>query len=275
VKTRKSAGILLFATLIVIALAVGIGYARQPRQVTDSDGVYSLKAPLFASVANAESGAIDLEIGEKLDEEAGMSAYFKSPDVINLNQVRGQFRTIETETADYIIGSVPVAGYLESADPHVYVHRDGWILAYYMRSDPISKIIDAKAQSITTTKLKNVVAAMAGAAGAPFTDATYYDFRYPNATHMMLIAEHEDNGNDYTVQLPSTYGYFESGWALRTGYCCSWYFRLDGVNLPASGSDLSGVAYGSITAAQLLPDVTHTVVIYNEWAAMVVLYRVP
>jgi hypothetical protein len=268
-KIRKVYSFLVVSLLLVI---LSFAYVNKPTTLAANDNALRLEAPRFVNVARADSS--DLDIGSYLDDEAGISAWYQSPDAINLSQVRDQFRTIETETADYIIGSVPVPGYRETADPHVYVHRDGWILAYYMRSDTIGKIVDAGASSITTTKLKNVVAAMAGAADAPFTDATYYDFRYPNATHMMLIAESYSNGNDFTVQLPSTYGYFERGWAINDFGGGVWYFRLDGVNLSSTGSDMSNVAYGSITAAQLLPDVTHTVSV-DDWGAMVILYRVP
>ena len=65
-------------------------------------------------------------------DEAGISAYFKSASPIALADVRGVFRVIEVETADYIIGSVPVPDYRGEYDAHVYVHREGWFVAYYL-----------------------------------------------------------------------------------------------------------------------------------------------
>ena len=56
-------------------------------------------------VARAETGAIS----SFLDDEAGISAYFDASATIDLNDVRSLFRTIEVETADYIIGSIPVS----------------------------------------------------------------------------------------------------------------------------------------------------------------------
>jgi hypothetical protein len=85
----------------------------------------------------------------------------------------------------------------------------------------------------------------------------------------MLIAEDEANGNDFTIQLPSAYEYFERGWASSRAWV-----TLDGTSLSASGHDILYVPYGSITASQLSPDATHTVAVY-EWGAMVILYRVP
>jgi len=269
-------GSLLLATLILSFTLV-----NKPTQSTNRDNIFRLQAPPFVSAASAATAPADVDIGTLLDEEAGISAWFQAPDLINLSQVRGQFRTIETETDDYIIGSVPVPDHVEHFDVHVYVHRDGWILAYYLRSDPTSKIVDVKGMTINTTKLKTVVAAVAGAAGAPFADVTYYDFRYPNATNMMLIAEDKNNGNDFTIQLPSSFGYFERGWALYAG--CTWTppptFRVDGTNKVGQATWNGGCAYyGVLTASELLPDTTHTVVVDGYqygYGVLVITYRVP
>lgn len=266
----------LFRVCIVVLVcsAIGVlGWAYRARQSALPNGAFALKAPAFVGVAHAEGDAAAVDIGAQLDQEAGISAYFKSPDAITLSQVRGQFRTIETETADYIIGSVGVPNHTENFDAHVYVHKTGWILAYYLRVDPVSKIIDVYGSTINTTKLKTVVAAVASAAGAPFTDVTYYDFRYPNATHMLFVAEDYNNGHEFTIQLPSIYGYFERGWALNNFGGQSAYFQLDGVNLTATWSG-NAMYYGTITASQLLPDVSHTVVI-DDYGILVIVYRVP
>ena len=76
----------------------------------------TLKAPPFVSVAKAADAAVTSTISD----EAGISAYFQTPSPITLSSVRGKFRTIELETTDYIIGSVPLKDYPESYDVHVY-----------------------------------------------------------------------------------------------------------------------------------------------------------
>jgi len=240
--------------------------------MASSPQAISLIAPALASVNN--QGAVAEAIGQKLDTEAGISAYFKSPDPIALSQVRPMFRTIETETTDYILGSIGIPNYAEEHfDAHVYVHKSGWILAYYLRDDPISKIVDSRAQTINTTKLNNVVAAVASTAGSPFTSATHYDFRYPNATNMMMVAEHYANGSEFTVKMPASYGYFERGWALQDITCCNADFRLNGVDLQQQYVE-NGAMYGSISASELLPDLTHTIWVY-DYGVLIVIYRVP
>ena len=208
----------LIRTLSVVAITVSLmfipGLTRQPEPLVGAGQSLRLEAPTFVRTAYAQEHPDAFDLGAYLDQEAGISAYYKSASAITLSQVRSTFRTIETETADYIIGSVAVTNYAEeNFDAHVYVHKTGWILAYYLKTDPVSKIIDVRGQTINATKLKAVISIVAGAAGAPFTDVTYYDFRYPNATNMLFVAEDDNNGNSFTITVPSTYGYFERGWA--------------------------------------------------------------
>ena len=230
-----------------------------------------LEPPPFLISAQA---AGNNEIATRLDNEAGISAYYKTNDPINLDNAANAYRVIELRTADYIIGSVPVTGYEEHFDAHVYVHTDGWILAYYNKQNPIAKIVDIEHHTISTTNLHTVVSVVASAAGVPFTSVNYYDFRYPNATHILMVAEDDLSGLDFTISLPSSYGYYERGFALDNRYK---YFYLDGTALPlayAYGSPLYH-AYGVISASQLLPDITHTVQINNSghYGVLVVVYR--
>ena len=209
---------ILIAILIVGALYAG-STIGQHLDIPTSGKTTALQVPTFLQKAHAAGEA---DVLARIDEEAGISAYYKAPDAITINQVHSTFRTIETETADYIIGSVAVPNNVEHYDAHVYVHKTGWILAYYLRGDPVSKILDN--YTINTTKLKTVVATVASAAGAPFGDVTYYDFRYPNATNMLLVAEDYQNGNSFTIKMPSNYGYFERGWGSAGD---DPYFTLD------------------------------------------------
>ncbi len=266
------------AALMAGALYAGVALGRAPAAPTlpGNSKTTALQAPAFLRAAHAAGEA---DVLARIDEEAGISAYFKAPDAITLSLVRTAFRTVELETADYLLGSVAVPGYPEHYDVHVYVHKTGWILAYYLRGDAVSKMLDVLALTINTTKFKTVIAAVAGAGGAPFGDVTYYDFRYPSATHMLLVAEDLGGGNDFTIKLPSSYGYFDRGLGLRD-ICCSnpndAYFTLDGVRQGLLRWDASGYGYGygTLNASQLLPDLTHTITV-DDWGVLVIIYRVP
>lgn len=77
-----------------------------------------------------------------LEEEAGISAYTNVGEAINLGNAKTAFGTIEYETSDYIIGSVPLPDYAETEDVHAYVHKDGWVVAYYLEDEPVAKIVE-------------------------------------------------------------------------------------------------------------------------------------
>lgn len=275
------------ASMTVVVMAL-LFLPATPNQATDIGAgqvALALQAPPFVNVAvAAQANPAAFDLGAYLDQEAGISAYYKSPDAINLNQVASVFRTIEMTTTDFIIGSVPVPSYSQLEDAHVYVHRTGWILAYYFRSDPESKIIDMRTYrtngSLNTTKLQNVLSVVATAAAAPFSGATYYDFRYPSATHILLIGETMTDGEySFTINPPSSYGYSERGWAVicdndTCGARPQWI--LDGVALWTG----CAYCYGTISPDKLLPDVTHTFVLssgttYVSRGVIILTYRVP
>jgi len=227
------------------------------------NGRYALSAPSFVGVASA---AANNDALDTIQNEAGISAYFQSTTPVTISSVRSVFRTIELETADYILGSVDLANYPEDHAPHVYVHKDGWFLAYYLNTDPAAKVIDlnaytASGSTVISTKLENALAIVAGAAGVGIPGITHYDFRYPNATTMMLIVERDDGaGNDYfTVNIPSSVGVAERSWSFYVGY---WgRIRLNGSDLYAGYNHHN---WGSISAAQMPPATTHTISVEDD-----------
>ncbi len=261
----------LYALLTVAVLALSAGtrgwFAPNGRNLT-----LPMAPPAFVSAASSTS-----PIADRLDQEAGMSAWFKSNDPINLANAAAAFRVIETQTADYIIGSVAVTGYPEAFDAHVYVHKDGWILAYYLKGDPASKIIDIQTHGINSTTLQIAIATVAGASGVPLGTIQYYDFLYPSATHMLLVFEDGLNGKTFTIKLPGTYGYYERGFSYidrsSDGHL---EFAIDGNNMPktyqSSASSYGSYGYGVVSASNLLTDITHTIDVTDDGALMVI-YR--
>jgi len=229
------------------------------------NGRYALAAPPFVGVASA---AADNQALDTIQNEAGISAYFQSTTPVTISSVRSVFRTIEIETADYILGSVDLANYPENHAPHVYVHKDGWFLAYYLNTDPVAKAIDlnsytSSGDTVISTKLENVLAIVAGSAGVGIPSITHYDFRYPNATTMMIVTERDQGGgNDYfTLNIPSSFGVAERSWALNCPGSSVGSITLNGGTLYSGGCDH---VFGAISAAQMPPSTTHTVVIDND-----------
>jgi len=271
---KRSYKQLAFVVVLILTL-FPMFFTVQKRAPQENNHILPMQAPGFVT----ETQAGNSNIGTLLDSEAGISAYFESATPIDLNQVRGEFRTIEQETADYIIGSVPVPDYFEEYDAHVYVHRDGWILAYYLKDDPAIKIVDLKGKTVSTTNLKTIVQIIALTAGSAFTDVTYYDFRYPDATNLLIVSEAWYDGRDFTITIPGDFGYYERSWGQHGP---SDVFYLDGIEIVNqaiwSGDDTH---FGFLTVSQLLPDLIHTIqvggpVYYgdnNTYGALVIVYR--
>ncbi len=258
----------LVAAVIVLLVLLGLAavYAAGSTGGRAAPGRALARPPFLAGVAAADADTS--AIGQKLDAEAGISAYVQTGP-IDLTLIRGQFRTIELDTADYIVGSVPVDGYYEHYDPHVYVHRSGWILAYYLKTDPAAKIIDQHAKKIDTDKLKTVVGKLAALAGTSAEGIAYYDFRYPNANRILIVAEDSANGNDFRLQLPLSYSYNELSFATDYNgiYVDNVYVNyVYGANY---------AHYGTLTLAQLTPGVTHAIRLNSGFGAIVIVHRVP
>lgn len=241
---------------------------------------YALRPPAFVGTAYAApaNDALDTILNE-----AGTAAYFDAGTTVSISSVRGAFTTIELESSDYILGSVALANYRETESPHVYVHRDGWFMAYYLNTDPAAKIIDWRVyadsgDTVLSTKLENVLADVAGLAGVGATNITHYDFRYPNATTMMLIAERDQgaNNNYFTIEIPTSFGVSERSVSVfwESGiHPAELYLNDTRIIYASSGNEN---AYDLLTASQLTPGNTHTIRIGRQLThvgGLAILYR--
>jgi hypothetical protein len=279
---------LLFVGLLLVVTWLFFPVAEKNLATNDSEKPVELIRPSFIDVASVSADEIQtLDLGTLLDNEAGIAAYYLAPQTINLSQVRPLYKTIEMETNSFIIGSIAIPNYDHDLfDAHVYINTNGWILAYYMQGEPVSKIVDLYNLSIENTTLRTVIALVAGTAGAPFTDVTYYHFGYPNATNILFVYEDaSQGGNQFSINMPGGHGYFERSWTMRSGTSlgCSnsgYYFRVNGVGIPYTfcatvfPSGDRRVYYGPIPASDMLPNVTHEVTVSHK-AVLAILYSVP
>ncbi|MCL0082463.1 hypothetical protein M1O14_01870 [Dehalococcoidia bacterium] len=175
-------------------------------------GLITLARPAFAA---RTAGANFLE------EEAGISAFTNVGREIDLVRARGAFRTIERETDEYIIGSVGVPGLGEADDVHVFVHRDGWVVAYYGRERPAAWIVDWR--DLETTKLEAALMQVTTAAGVSIGDVNYYDFRHPEAEKLMIIID----GHSFNLKIPGTFTVFERSYTVEITACACARFGID------------------------------------------------
>jgi len=262
-------GVLLVAILIFSFLGVYF-YASNSGEsdiVADRGQTFLFVNPVFAE---SLSGGTTF-----LEEEAGMSIYVNVGLPLDLSAAQSVYKTVEEDTSDYIIGSFSLPDLPESDDVHCFVHKDGWIVVYYLKNEPISKIIDwsyYSANQLTKTKLQVGLEQMGLALGVTVTDAKYYNFQYPYADKWMIIIEsREGSGEDsFNLKIPGEFTVYERSWSHYAQHAGSGfpgynraYFRIDGSEINRINNSGETVC-GQLTVTQLSPDVFHTVSIYSS-----------
>jgi len=219
-------------------------------------GAISLARPAFA--AGGQMAGMNF-----LEEEAGISAFTNVGRKIDLVDARGAFRTIERETDEYIIGSVGLPGLEAAHDVHVFVHRDGWVVAYYSREAAIARIVDWR--DLTTTKLEPALKQVTRAARVAIGEVNYYDFRHPEAEKLMIIVDDDS----FNLKIPGALTVFERSFSANL----EWPGSLR-INEATIASD-TGIHVGQLTPGQLRSEAFHTVQTLRGRVAIVILYKEP
>lgn len=253
----------------LLALGGGLEWDR-----SDHGGLALEKPSLLALAAEAEAQEEGVNF---LQQEAGISAYVKLEPGVDLDQVRGAFKTVETVSDEYIIGEVALSDLPEDVHPHVYVDKEGWIVAYYSKDEPSSKFmqwIGYKGGAITTTTLEGAIRQIYDALGFPLREVKYFSFKHSTANTIMLITEipEKDGEDTFYLTIPSGCRLFEVSW---THYGQHSRLDIDNTRLSTIGGDLS-FTYGF---TQLVIDVKHTVKVtrwrsYFTGTAIILIYRV-
>lgn len=240
--------ILIFGIIALFLTASGICFAQEN---------HSLRVEPFSA---------DVALGLSfLEDEAGISAYSQVSNV-DLELAKTAFKNVEKETGEYIIGSVALPDYVESDDVHVYVDIDGWMIAYYLKGERASKIIDWKhylGGEITTTKLETALGKVCDAMYTYLTYINYYDFRCPNGTKIMIVIEESYSygvPETFRLMVPQDHPMYSRTWSHAVDSNGGW-LKIDGTTLNNFQQHPSGwrILEGDITPIQLLPDVFHEI----------------
>jgi hypothetical protein len=269
-KRKLARIVLVMVGGLLTLMTVGWVNGRSQANQTDSNGVFSLIAPSFAGTAYAD-GEPNALLNDFPDDEVGIAAYINSGQTIDLDDVEDIYRTIETHTSEYILGSVGVTDYNEDHDVHVYINTNGWIMAYYRETEPVGKILDWRHYDGGTsipTKLDQVLDDASAAAGLPSLASTYYHFAWPNANRLMLIAERGGGiaSHTFDVTIPGTFTYYERSWSVAVtanNSCESATYLLDGDTIATvcGNSSLWEYEQGKFTSSELSVNDLHTVTI--------------
>jgi len=200
-------------------------------------------------------------------DEAGISAYVNVGSSIDLDQAASAYKIIEDRTSTYIIGIVEVPNATDYELPHVYTSSDGWVMAYYAKEQPRALIMpwgqlnrnNPDLSLLNNTRLEEAISKVSSAIGVSYStiksNTKYYDFQYPEANGMTLIAESRatDGIDSFRFRVPNEFTLYNASWEYysydscdgRFGGCIKAYFQLDnnqligtdGVNNHNSTSD--------------------------------------
>ena len=151
------------------------------------------------------------EAGAFPADEAGISAYLNVGQTIDLAKAKSALRGIQAEGDNYVIGIIELHGLPEEEFPHMYISMDGWILAYYSKFAPSSRIFQwygYQGGPITTTTLQDAIARLCPTIGVNFIqvkgDVAYYHFNYLEATKVTIAVDTTEGMDDtfnYSIPL--------------------------------------------------------------------------
>ena len=215
---------------------------------------------------------------------AGISAYLNVGQPIDLARAREVLQGVEAEGDDYLIGIVALEGYFESQWPHMYVDTQGWMIAYYSKNDPASKLMPWATYEggvLNTTTLEEALAVFTRnlfrAMRLPFDfsqvepNIEYYDFRYPEATRLLLIADSISSTGEKVYdscrfEIPLEVVIYEASWlhfAKGMRWSSAWTtFWIDDAQL--NRMEGSGTYYTTnlMPIDFLIPTVAHTLYVW-------------
>ena len=225
---KREHTILVAAVVAIIAVtAVALPSAGGPGSLLAAEGVHFLEA------------------------EAGPALYMHAGKALSLASAKSVFRNVEYETPTYVIGSMALPSLPgEDEDVHVYVHVDGWIVVYYLKHVPLTKIVSSTYWSggqLIATKLDDGMNKICDALLVFVNGVKRYHFKYPEADNWQIIARHSGTFN---MKIPGEFAVYE-----RSVYssCGGGRFYLNGQEKWAAPG------YGYLTAGELPPDQFHSV----------------
>jgi len=232
-------------------------------------------------------------------DEAGIAAYVKldSVDIADLTKALNYFSGDRRQGETYVIGQMTIEnGMLRWAPhysfPHLYIGLDGWMVAYFLRSEEASRIMQWKGYTpgtINTTTLKDAIDIMATNIGVTYsTPIKYYDFEFPDANKMTVIAETTPYGdgtrsNSFSLTIPGILN--EASYSVYYGgQYYNWNAKLtvDGVDVFSDGCDCDDIRlkygyYDPLTLLEIntphLITITTTARYQTPSAATVLIYQ--
>jgi len=272
-----------FAILLCVFLLMFTIPNFEKKDLASRTSEFLFIKPAFAQSADATF----------LQKEAGISLYTNLNQTIDLFTAKTAFKTVEKESSNYIIGSASLPNLAETDDVHCFAHKDGWIVIYYLKGEPASKVIDWNYYTVQGKMAKNKLTLgleeVCNAIGVTANYTQYFHFKYPLANKWVIVIESQtDSGTDsFKLMIPSELTVYEkswSHWGYDTGGYHGYYSSYYGSELIIDRNiirrfDGTASYYGSLDVNELSLGVFHTVSVscYSSsgraYVAIMLIYR--
>ena len=192
-------------------------------------------------------------------DEAGISAYVKVSDSIDLHEVMDNLMPHIAEVIEvnptYFIATVTND---DNQNTHLYVGADGWVIPYYLPSENVSKVVrwnmvsdedPTPEEVISMTTLEEMISKTCDVSGIDYetikSGIKFYDFEHPNADRMIFAVDMLRYGSDtFDMVIPSEVTVKESSYshyALYSHDCHAIYVNT--VEIPCKSFDGEGAIY--------------------------------
>ena len=222
-KSNLRVFVISVALVVVVSCAMALYSFTNRSKIDRGNGITSLlEAPFFISSAEAAEASQAADAFPA--DVAGISAYVKVDQEIDIKKVTPIFREIEDLGDNYTIGVIPIPNFGGDLDVHLYADTDGWLVAYFERGEPAAKIMqwgDADPENpeigaVKSTTLEDALYKLGSAAGVRIApgDIRYYHFKFPDANGMTVFVKTRTASGTSVVQIgiPATYTLYEASY---------------------------------------------------------------
>jgi hypothetical protein len=189
------------------------------------------------------------------EDEAGISAYVKL-DSVNTEMLNKAYNFMEDEgmtkgSSDvHVLGGIPVKIIIDDANSegedyhlsnigvYIYLDLDGWLVAYLLKGEPSSKIVqwsDYAPGSMEPNVLEEAIEIISSEIGSSYSGSPdYYHFEYSEANRMSIIVDtvHSLEGSwentNFSVTTPGAVKEASYSIYFSKPKACWWILSLNG-----------------------------------------------
>jgi len=262
----------------VLCVALGVHLGPPGSQVAEEESAriqLALAVPAFAQTAGTNEFPYN---------EVGICAYVKLDQDIEIGRAAAAFVAIEAQEEGYVIGTVSLPSQSENMWPHLYISSTGWIMTYYPRTEPTSRMIQwigYQGGDIGTTTLRDALVQASQQIGVNMTAVSssmaYYHFQYPSATKLLIAVDTTTGSDSFTYTIPSELNLLEASWshyAYKLGTYENSHMNIDSERHCTFGRGDNQMSCATIEIQYTSPGVAHTVSLYSglNWAATAIIF---